>query len=74
MKITNTTGKTGNHKPNSEGDKKALSLVSGFIAGPVMTACPALLPIANGTLLPQSAEFNPAPVVPVMPDGTTALV
>jgi len=74
MKITNITVKTGNHKPNSEGDKKALPLVLGLIAGLAKTACPALLPVANNTLLHQPAEFNPAPVVPVMPDGTTALV
>ncbi len=74
MKITNITGKTGNHIPNSEGNKKALPLVLGFIAGLAMTACPALLPVANDALLPQPAELNPAPFAPVMRDGTTAFV
>jgi hypothetical protein len=63
MKIINITGKNGNHNPNSQGDKKVFPLVSGFIAGRVKTACPALLPVANEALLP-----------PVIPDGTTALV
>jgi|GEM_PF-5762877 len=66
MKITNITGRTGNQYPNSEGDKKAISPVLGFIAGLAMTACP--------TLLPQPAEFNSAPVAPVMPDSPTTLV
>ena len=74
MKITSITGKTGNYNPNSEGDKKALPLVLGFIAGLAKTACPALLPVANNTLLHQPAGYGPAPVAPVIPDGTTALV
>jgi len=74
MNITNITGKTGNYIPNSEVDKKALPLVSGFIAGLAMIACPALLPVANDALLPQPAELNPAPFAPVMRDGTSALV
>ena len=61
MNIINITGKTGDNNPNSEGDKKTLPLVVGFIAGLAMTACPALLPIANGILLPQPAELNFAP-------------
>ena len=58
MNITDITGKTGDNNPNSKGDKKALPLVLGFIAGLAMTACLALLPIANGILLPQPAELN----------------
>ena len=61
MNITNITGITGNHNPNSEGEKKVLLLVSGFIAGLAITACPALLPIANGILLPQSTDLNFTP-------------
>ena len=74
MKITSITGKTGNYNPNSEGDKKELPMVLGFIAGLAKTACPALLPLATNTLLHQHVEFYPTAGAPVMPGGTMALV
>lgn len=74
MKIANITGMTGKHIVNGERTRNTLPLVFAFIAGLVVTACLALWPMSNDTLLPQPTETNPAPRAPAMPYDNMALV
>ena len=74
MKTLNITGKPGNDNPTRKGDKKALPLIISFFTGLAITACLAFIPVSNDTLLPQPAEFNPAPNTPDIFEGATSLV